>query len=238
MNETEIQEVDEQIREQEAKEASENKLEAVLRHQREAQIIAAYDSYLKSARAEGQYAKLLDEVWKFALLKVRWTETQFPETAVDSNDIAQNSVLAVIKWLPSFRGETASKFLSALKRICFCHRNDFFNASLMSKKKFEPLFVEREDSDGNAWKQDNPELSPELDNYETGYDPPRRGITLPRGATPDDVYICRLIMAGKTYAEIGEYIGNTEKAVERRLARLRKMSEEQGLVGTRKKFHG
>ena len=221
MNETEVQEVDEQIRSQEAKEAKEDKLAVALRNQREAGIIAAYDAYLKSGRADGRYGMLLDEVWKFALLKVRWTETQFPEIADDSNDIAQNTVIAVIQGLPSFKGETASKFLSWLKRICFCHRNDFFKKLKKIDQKFEPLFTWHEDEDGHERKRDNPAMYPEEAGV-GGY------IRIPAWITGDDRYICLLIMSGKTYKEIGEFLGITEKAVERRVARIREQGQKKG----------
>jgi RNA polymerase sigma factor (sigma-70 family) len=220
MNETEMQEVDGQIREQEAKEAREDKLAAALRHQREARIIAAYEAYLKSGRADGWYQTLLDEVWKFALLKVRWVETQLPEIAVDSNDIAQDTVIAVIKGFPSFKGETASKFLSWLKRICFCHRNDFFKKSLKSAQKFESLFTEHEDSDNNEWQTDNPAMYVESEGV-GGY------FQIPEWITGDDRYI-KLIMDGKTYEQIGGYIGCSEGAVKTRVRRLREHAQKNG----------
>jgi len=225
-NETEMQVVDEQIREQEAKEAKEDKLAAALRGQREARIIAAYEAYLKSGRADGRYAMLLDEVWKFALLKVRRVETQLPEIAVDSNDIAQDTVIAAIKGLPSFRGETGSQFLSWLKRICYCHKNDFFKKSLKSAQKFESLLMEHEDAEeGHTWPTDNINMYPEL-RSDQGFNGDY--FQIPEWVTGDNRYICKLIMDGKTYEQIGGFLGVSEQAVKSRIARLREIAQEKG----------
>lgn len=198
-------------------------------------VIRAYADYKRRLPGSG------DRLWKvvqgFAKTKIRSRAWDYGDNnmARTPDDAAVDVTLSVWKQLEEgkFRGQTGRDFLPWLKRICFCASSKYLGECIKNRKKFDRLY-----KDGDDGPYENPELSPDLDNNETGYCAPRRGITLPRGATSDDVYVCRLIMAGKTYAEIGEYIGKTEKAVERRVSRLREMSEEQGLIGTRKKFHG
>jgi DNA-directed RNA polymerase specialized sigma24 family protein len=194
-----------------------DRLPRLLQEQREAQVIAAYEAY----RA-GKGRTILQEITRFATNKVYWVDVQFPETVKDVDDIAQDVTLAVWQALESgtFRGKTGREFLSFLKTVCYNHKCDHFGKSLDNKQNKVSFFVELEDEDGNATTRDNKELYPEPEGV-GGY------FRIPEWVDGDNRYICKLIMDGKTYEQIGEYLGISGNAVKLRVAKIREQAQKK-----------
>jgi hypothetical protein len=74
--------------------------------------------------------------------------------------------------------------------------------------------------DGDDGPFENPDIYREDEYHQT-----ERYTQIPEWITGDDRYLCKLIMDGKGYAEIGEYIGCSEGAVKMRVSRMRKRAK-------------
>lgn len=188
-----------------------------------ANVETAYKKYL--GREIGSQEELFEVVGRLAYW-VCWrqmhTTSQISQTIEDA---AQDATLSVWQSIGSFRGQP-KQFYSWVKRICLNHGTDGFNKGVSESAKRIPLEMQNEEGD----VMENPAINGGLEfkhNGKVEYRPsrPQARRELPEFIQGIDLDICNYIREGYNYAFIGEVMRMTEKAVELRIARMRKKIE-------------
>lgn len=184
-------------------------------------MTSAYLAY-KNNKA-GSLTVLLGIIKKFAIAKMYDLEIDFVKTgtAETVDDWAQEVLIRVWQGLEGFSGVPES-FYPWVHKIIFNRSTHAFN--MLDDERSNKLSLTVTGWTGDdakiAYDQENPEIYKSLGGYE-GY------ITIPDSIQGVDLDICKLMIAGTRYEQIGEELGLTCAAVKQRMSRLRKRMEAE-----------
>jgi DNA-directed RNA polymerase specialized sigma24 family protein len=192
-----------------------HQLEGDKRGRTRSSLIAAYEAYQREE--PGSMDILLQSVRKFATSKLIHLEHDFAEfgTAENTDDWAQEVTIKVWRGMDTTR--TPSSFYAWVHKIAFNQASASFN-NLVEEQDVhasltKPIRDKNGEDIGDVGVKDNPEL------YTGG---PSSRLYIPQSVQGIDLNICKLILAGMTYAEIGEDLQMTEDAIWSRVKRLKK----------------
>lgn len=198
-------------------------LEELKYSQNKAAVQDAYQGLLdKKPNAEEVFYRTIINFAKGKISSHIW---DLPESVDTPDDYAQKVAIDVWKTLHTFKGEPDG-FYSWLHRIVYATGCDAFNEIKEETDNKVPLFVESEDGSGDMI--DNPLLY--------GEDTPEPRKEIPDFIQGKDLRICKYIRSGYTYKQTANIMGLTEKAVELRVARMRKKVESMNLPEKRAEF--
>ena len=180
--------------------------------------------------AGGGTEDLFKAVRELAVVMLRRVTKDFGDAGACGNhdDLAQDICLKVLEKFDDFAGD-GKQFLHFVTKIIRGKRIDATRQRLddmgairrdaegkiinANAPVFVPFHVDRTNEDGNVEEIENPAL------YEESYR--RTMIEIPASIQGEDLQICRWMLAGMTYAQIGKETGLTARAVETRLYRIR-----------------
>jgi Sigma-70, region 4 len=194
-----------------------NQLAAIKREVNKEGIIAAFEAYQR--REPLSVDNLFETVSDFLLTKLERLDHDFNESAVLAEDRAQDVLMDI--WsrvrLGQFTGD-GEDFFRYVNRISFTARMDGLRELIDEQKKRSPLMFDGETEDDDPFE--NPALDGPVIN--------EGSFTIPQHVQGVDLSICRLILDGKSYADIAAILEISEQAVKDRLARIRKRNEAEG----------
>lgn len=224
-----------------------NRLAQLKKNSMRDRVVAAYQAY--SRNEPFSMDNLLKVVREFAYTKVYHLEYDFKDfgSFETADDWAQEATINV--WLALKDGKfegNGEQFYSWIHKIAFNRATDAFNELENARAKKVSLTVashEGGDPDAEEYEDDNPDIysSRPADGFwvgdgvdENGNVKYKRGnsfdgvFTIPKSVQGVDLSICRLILAGKNYAQIADILEMTETAVTKRLQKLRKRLRPEG----------
>lgn len=189
-------------------------------------IDTAYREYLKGyPSSEDVFFKAVIE---FAKVKIKSSLFDTNESKSTVEDHAQDVAIKVWSHLNTFNGGP-EKFYPWLHRVCFTQGIDAFNEVKGEAEGKVDMFVEDATT---GLMEDNPEVYASGVSYKQNgkqayhIPSPQYQRELPEFIQDTDLKICMYIRADKTYSQIADLLETTEKAVELRVARMRKKIEE------------
>jgi RNA polymerase sigma factor (sigma-70 family) len=189
-----------------------NNLSAVIYGQNRTGIEEAYAAYLTD-KVSGE-SRLFQLLFAFALNKINNKVFDKGDGEHTAEDHAQDVTIYVWQHLGDFEGEP-STFYSWLHRICFRQAWKALNQYKASAKKFAPLLVE--DEDGSGAMEDNPLIYQRRNTLK-----PIPARKIPDYVQGKDRIAAEWIGEGMSYKFIAKSMGTTVKAVEMRVAKIRK----------------
>jgi DNA-directed RNA polymerase specialized sigma24 family protein len=174
----------------------------------------AYVDYL--AGLDGSEDELFGLVGRLAKLVAHDTLADSPRVSETLEDVAQKATIGVWTNLPTFNG-VPEQFYSWVRTICIRTALDGFTRGGIESKLRAPFELET---------GENPAVQGGIEckrNGKTVYVQPRIQTPreLPEFIQGTDLKICQYIREGYNYARIGEILSMTEKAVSRRVAKMR-----------------
>lgn len=190
-------------------------------------IQTAYKEYLKDSA--GSEKLFFETILSFAKGKITTKLFDSPEAFSTVDDEAQEVAIYVWSKLKDFKGEPDA-FYAWLNRICYAQGCSAFNSTKDSFDSRVELLVEEEK--GTGVFTDNPEIyggsvSFRHNGKSVSQAPrPQHQRELPEFIQGTDLKICMYIRAGKSYSQIADVLEITEKAVERRIFKMRNKIEE------------
>jgi len=211
------------------------------------QVTYAYVAYVKGQDPKAE--KLFDVVSRFAVgvVAVKFSETNYPTG--DIEDVAQELVMRVADKIDDFvpKNDDPRMFYWWLDRVVKHAYCDAFNAAKATSRTDVPLFVDggtKEEvgeiggTDSGGSEVENPGMYGRSDVGSSSkshrvQNPRKYSLVIPEFIQGVDLEICQWMREGYDYADIGRTLEITEKAVERRVANIRKKVKELGL---KKKF--
>jgi RNA polymerase sigma factor (sigma-70 family) len=182
-------------------------------------LIAAYVAYTQNK--SDSLPVLLNLVRQFAVKKMYTLEMDFWKTgtAETVDDWAQDVVIKVWQGLNQFSG-TPDSFYPWLHRVVFNRSQDAFTMLADERTRKVPLSLKtRGTEDGNEHTQDNPDV------YKSGARDVL--IKIPDSIQGEDLEVCQLMIAGKTFIEIGNILELPPNTVVQRMVRLGKRMEKE-----------
>jgi len=238
----------------EFKGVQEDRLAAATRMRTKEKIVAAYEAYQRSE--PGSADNLMVLVRDFAYTKLQYLDHEFSSGVVSAEDFAQDVALDVWSALVGTSvalPESGPSFYAWIHKIAFNHATDGFNRLKEEKDRRVPLQHEvmegdevfeddnpeiyehaisidkskwnEKDKDGNIIWEYNGEVVPgsERSQFEIGSVP----VRIPKWVRGQNLVICNYVLQGLTYKQIGKALGLTEKAVDRRLERIRRRTRQE-----------
>jgi DNA-directed RNA polymerase specialized sigma24 family protein len=181
-------------------------------------IIAAFEAYQRQEPASVD--NLMVVVGDFLHAKLKRLDHDFHDSAILAEDRAQNALMDI--WsrvrLHQFTG-TGEEFFRWVNRISFTARMEGLRELIDEQRKRTPLMFDGEAEDDPAF--DNPALYEREVINESPF-------TIPNTVQGTDLSICRLILDGKSYAEIAAILDISEKAVKDRMYRIKRQMKAEG----------
>jgi RNA polymerase sigma factor (sigma-70 family) len=181
-------------------------------------LFVAYERYLR--KEPGSIDSLFNVVREYTYRKVYDLEIEFREmgSSNTADDWTQEVSLRVLKGLGS-RERTPAEFHSWVDTIVRNMKKDAFNELQDQRTTQLPFFYElEEEGSEDTFTEENPLIHADRTPFT---------IRIPAAVQGLDRYICQFIQGGFPYKTIGKMFGLTEKAVERRMHRLKKKVAEE-----------
>lgn len=227
----------------------EDRQAAATRMKTREKIVAAYETYQRSEAGSADHLMAL--VREFAFTKLQYLDYEFSSGVESAEDWAQDVTLDVWSALinpGSHLPKDGASFYAWLHRIAFNHAADASSNLLGEKRERVSLQEEVTGDNGETYEEDNPVIyesalginkakwsekdgngrvlwrydeetvpGSETSQFEIGSFP----VHIPEWVRGTNLVICDLIMKKRSYKQIGQALGLTTKAVQRRIEKIR-----------------